>query len=140
MFKIFYFPDKTHLYCHDESLTRQSDKDACDINFIVNNFLKNNVLTHVNPSSPNYGDFSDYGDLRSSLEKLSNVEEFFSNLPSSIRYKFGNDFVNFYEFASDPSNRDELVSMGLVPTSNVENNSVETPSPSEDKKKSDAPS
>ena len=35
------------LYCEDVSLTKQSFKDECDINNIMNKWVKNGILTHV---------------------------------------------------------------------------------------------
>lgn len=109
------------------SLTDQSSKAQCDIGNILNRYVETGMLTHVNPRSPltgevklssdgvPYYDFTSApDDYRSSVEFIERARQSFAALPAAVRYRFGNDPGAMLRFLSDPSNRSEAVSLGLV--------------------------
>lgn len=103
---------ETGLYCDDPSLADQSQAEECDINVIVQRF----GLTGEIPGTlitPMQGDFTEVTDYRSALEMLMEAQEAFMTLPAKVRAQFENDPHQFLEFASDPSNLDEMKAMGL---------------------------
>jgi phage internal scaffolding protein len=106
--------DATGLYCADPTLAQQNFADECDINTIVNNFMRTGVMPDE-VSRPQFGDFSGaISDYQSALNLVLAGEEAFSELPAPLRARFHNDPVEYVSFFEDPNNRDEAVRLGLV--------------------------
>lgn len=106
--------DLTSLLCEDESLTKQSFTEECDINYIVKMFGLTGKLPDVTWNPPVYGDFSGVLDYRSALDAVKAAEASFMELPPDIRFRFHNDPQAFLEFCSDEGNRGALLEMGLA--------------------------
>lgn len=98
----------------EKSLTKQSDKDKCDINAIMKKYQKTGQLP-INGSQPQYGDFSDMPDYNEALNHVLNAQEQFYNIPAEIRAQFNNDPAELIKFVDDPKNKDEAISLGLLP-------------------------
>lgn len=96
------------------SLTKQSFKKECDVNFIIKQYVKNGITPHGNPSSASFLDVSNSSDYQSALNLVISANDAFNSLPSNIRKKFGNDPVNYIEFVENPANADECRSLGLL--------------------------
>jgi phage internal scaffolding protein len=112
--------------------TEQHHKSECDIDTIIRKYDKTGLITHVNSAVAQYGDFTDVNEYQVSLNMVIDAQNAFNELPSAIRKKFGNDPGEFFEFATDPDNYDELVKLGLAnakevekPVENVEKTSTE---------------
>lgn len=96
------------------SLTQQSGKDECDINFIVER-AKRGAALPVNPREPFYGDFTQVPtDLRECLVEVKKAESAFMSLDAQVRRRFENDPAQLLDFLNDPNNRAEAISLGLV--------------------------
>lgn len=97
------------------SLTKQSDRDHCDINKI----LARQGLNIPNPTVMSYhregmyGDFSGEYDLRTMLDMIRAGEAAFATLPFKVRERFRNA-DNMLTFMSDVNNRAEAISLGLI--------------------------
>lgn len=96
------------------SLAKQSFRDEVDINNIVSRFANTGVIEHLNKYDGNYGDFTVVQPYQDALNTVMAAQEAFDSLPSKIRTRFNNDPEQFLNFATDPKNTDELVSMGLA--------------------------
>jgi len=97
----------------EKSLTVQSEKDACDINVIVENFAKTGLLPGA-AGVPAYGDFSEATvSFQEAHNIVINAQNAFNALPAKIRKEFDNDPGKFLDFVDDPKNADELIKMGL---------------------------
>lgn len=94
--------------------TKQSFKDQCDINCILRNYDKTGLITHVNDATARYGDFTEVNEYQDSLNLVIEADRAFSELPSHVRKRFGNDPGAFFEFATDPDNFDQMVELGLA--------------------------
>ena len=57
------------------SRTKQSFKEDCDVNVIVNRFVSGGELTHLNRLAPQYGDVSNAVDLQAALELVEEAWE-----------------------------------------------------------------
>jgi len=101
-----------------ESLTEQSHKDDCDINNIVKKVMKNGVIPQVAGAA--YGDFSTEIDFQTAMNIIAKGNEQFSALDARTRERFGNSPAAFLEFATDGSNAEEMVRMGLMDPKAVE--------------------
>lgn len=97
-----------------ESRTKQSFKNECDINAIIDNYTSTGVLTHVSEVVGQYLDVSEIGDYRTALHNIREVSEQFMALPSGIRAEFQNDPAQFMDFLADPSNHDRAAELGLI--------------------------
>lgn len=116
------------------SPTKQAFKDSCDINKILEKWNKGQEITHINPKTPLYGDFTQFVDLQDSINRVNAAEQAFSELPAAVRSWASNDPVRFLELATDPANEEALIEMGLLPpdssthsTSTVTSDTPETP-------------
>lgn len=104
---------KHAVYFDNPSLTKQSFKEACDINNIVEKgrlgqFVQGNTAT------PQYGDFSQCVDYQEALNKVMTAQNMFNNLPAKVRARFANNPVEIVKFIQDKKNKDEAVELGLV--------------------------
>lgn len=101
------------------SLTQQEFKDSCDINNILAKFSVQAQALGVDPSQlmpqdqGTYGDFSNLDDFQTAQNKIAFLNDQFSNLPSDVRRRFGDDLNNFVSAVSDPSRIDELGELGV---------------------------
>lgn len=105
--------DQSGLACEDCSLTIQSMAAEADINLIV----KRAGVTGEFPTSgrvPLEGDFDGVYDFHSAQNAIREAQESFNRLPAAFRARFDNDPQHFMEFAIDPANRPELVTLGLI--------------------------
>lgn len=97
-----------------ESRTKQSFKESCNINTILSQYVRTGVVQGA-ATPPTYGDLNPV-DYQSALNLIIEAEDAFSSLPSGLRKRFDNDPAEYLAFSSDPSNRDEMVKLGLIPS------------------------
>jgi phage internal scaffolding protein len=97
-----------------ESMTQEQFGDECEINNIIRSHDRNGVIEHINRGNAIYGDFSGITDFSEALDQIREAQDEFMNIPSEIREKFQNDAGQFFKFASDPSNHESLVELGLA--------------------------
>lgn len=101
------------------SLTQQEFKESCDINNILAKFSVQARALGVEPSQlmpqdqGTYGDFSQLDDFQTAQNKIAFLNDQFSNLPSDVRRKFGDDLNTFMSALSDPNRIDELGDLGV---------------------------
>ena len=101
-----------------ESMTKQSFVDDCDINTIMRRYEATGAFPdHMNQRAGRgqFGDFSDVSDFQSALNTVIAAESAFADLPARLRDRFGNDPEQLLRFLNDENNRDEAISLGLVP-------------------------
>ena len=105
---------RTQFYPKGESLTHQSMKDECDMNRIMLKWQKTGVIDHAKTFEGQYADFTHVtGDYQEHMNAVIQANEMFGTLPSTVRKRFNNDPGEFLEFVGDPSNAEEMVSLGL---------------------------
>lgn len=101
------------LHCRQETRTKQSFKDAADINIIMAGIIKGKTNDYVNPAEPHYGDFSNAQDYLTSVLQLKEAEASFDALPVKIRSRFNYDPAELMEFVDNPDNLEEGRQLGL---------------------------
>lgn len=106
----------TGLLCEDKSLTQQSAKDECDINVILDRWVRTGDLS-TSSSVPQYGDFTGFTDYHSALNTVIEAQDAFDALPAKLRARFGNDPQQLLDFVQDRDNLEEAVSLGLATVS-----------------------
>lgn len=97
----FFYPPE------EESMTKQSFKDDCDINKILARAQVTGSISHLAKYEAVYGDFEnfDYGDA---VARVARGREIFEELPSELRREFSQDPGSFFRFVNDPANKDRL--------------------------------
>lgn len=105
--------ESSGLLCEDDSRTKQSFKDECDINVIVGRFGIGEPPL-VPRKIPLQGDFHDAPSFQEVLNMQLQAAETFGALPAKVRERFGNNPVKFVEFFSDEANFDEALKLQLV--------------------------
>lgn len=111
--------------CSDESRTQQQFKTECDVNTIMAKYKKTGMINHFNKHQGFYGDFADGVDYRENLERLSRAQESFDDLPATVRKRFDNDPSKLLEFLSRKENKEEAITLGLIPKPVVAPDSME---------------
>lgn len=112
-FKTAYGPkDRVQIKCGG-GRTKQAHKDECDINLIVKQFHKTGVVNHAAKYEGNYGEFTAI-DYHEAMNAVVAAEQMFMSLPAKIRARFQNDPGGFIDWATDPSNAEEMRTMGLM--------------------------
>lgn len=103
-----------------DSLVQRHFQDECDVNLIVDRYVKTGVFDHVNETPPSYGDVSEVPtDLMASYEAVFAAEQAFMNLPSGLRKSLDNDPARLGAWLQDEKNRDDAVKYGLLAPSQV---------------------
>jgi phage internal scaffolding protein len=119
-FRTAYEPHKKYVFkTSGESLTQQHFKEECDVINIIKRHDRNGIIEHVQRGQARYGDFSEVADYREALDLVRDAQDEFMTIPSDIRKKFDNDPGKFYEFVSNPDNKEELKTMGFIETPDV---------------------
>ena len=112
-----------------ESFVQQSMKNDCDINHILKRYEKDKAITHLNRYGGRYEDVTGVVGYHEAQNAVVKANEMFLTLPARVRDRFHNDPGLFLEFATNPQNVDELVTMGLASKVHKEGEVVETPPP-----------
>lgn len=116
-------------------MTQQQFKDECDINRIMDRYLRTGVLSDpLQQRQPGtYGDFSELGDYMEHMNKVVEAREMFEALPAKVRERFANNPANMIEFVMDSDNRAEAIKLGLLEVSELTDvTSPEVSSPKEE--------
>lgn len=106
--------ERVQLVNEEDSLTKQSFQNECNINSIMKKWERSGVLPHSRSSQPCYGDFSNVTDFQSALNAVSDAQDVFMQLPAQLRARFDNDPACFLDFVDNPSNMEEMISLGLA--------------------------
>lgn len=108
--------DESGLYCADPSLTSQHFAQEADINWIVNNYVRDpNGQLPLAPVGSALVDLSEIpADYHSAMNQLRQVDGYFMQLPAAVRSQFGNDAGSLLRFLADDANRDKAVELGLL--------------------------
>lgn len=107
---------ETGLKCLDVSLTDQDGREEADINTIVQRYhLTGEIPVTRRVPFPQDVDCDEILDYRECAERLRAAQLSYESLPADVRERFGNDYVAFADYASDPKNLDQLITWGLAP-------------------------
>lgn len=97
------------------SRTKQSEREACNINSIVAKYNRTGEQPqNMRTVTPNYGDVSSVLSLHAALNLVNDSMRAFAELPSHIRDHCNNDPGQLLELASDPERLDEAIALGIV--------------------------
>lgn len=108
---------RVQLKCDDKSRTMQSEKQNCDINYILKKHAMQGIDIHkenLEANAGRYGDFIAAPEYHDAMNQILDAQNSFMELPSDVRRTFENDPAQFLAFAQDPENFDQMVEMGLA--------------------------
>lgn len=96
---------------------RQSEKDNCDINKIMERFNRTGQLPSVKQIPPRYGEAIPV-DYQTALQIVKESKDAFNQLPAKARQYFGHDPQNFMLALQDTSedNTKKLLELGILQT------------------------
>ena len=100
-------PDTVFDFKKDPPRQKQSFKDQCDINRIMDKAAQTGTLSHINQYEQQYGDFADF-DYEDSMNRIAEANSMFYDLPAETRNEFGNKPSAFLAFVNDPANKPRL--------------------------------
>lgn len=126
---IYNYKQKDGVKFKTPSLTQQQFKDECDINKIMDRYLRTGVLSDpLNMRGPGtYGDFTEMGDYQENMNKIIAAREMFDSLPSKVRNRFGNNPAEMINFVLDSSNKNEAIKLGLLKEEIIKEINVTSP-------------
>ncbi|WNK14757.1 MAG: internal scaffolding protein [Microvirus sp.] len=96
-----------------ELLTKQSEKDAADINLIVKTYGRTGAFANVNPIEPRYQDNTGVVDLVDAYQLVREAQDQFDSLPAEVRALADNNPIRFAEMLTDEGAVAALKAVGL---------------------------
>ena len=115
------------LTCLKPSMTSQEFKEECNINVLLKKYavqakLLGLPLSEVipQPTSDNFGDFTDVDDFQTAMNRVAEVNNMFSNLPADIRDQCNNKPENFLRMLHDDKRYKEFVDRGILDREQVQ--------------------
>lgn len=110
-------PD-TRIYFHDadgkvlpgSKPAKQSYKDQCDINRILDKAARTGTVSHLNKHAQFYADVADF-DYEVAQNEIAKANSAFYDLPAEVRREFGNKpgaFLSFLQTHTDEEIREKL--------------------------------
>ena len=87
---------------------------------------------NINRNPGRYVDISDITDIRDAMDRINEANDHFMDLPSNIRERFKNNPTDFYEFAMNPDNMDEMVRLGIANAPSYDEPEIEVDIPQRD--------
>lgn len=110
----FAYSHEHGLLCLDPSLAKQSFKDECDINVLIERFGIGYQVPQAGIRQPVYADFTEAVDFRSAMDAVVRARESFDALSADVRARFHHDPQEFVAFCGDVKNVDEMGKLGLL--------------------------
>lgn len=101
------------------SQANQADRDGTRVDSILKKYATRGVdsrdigLFQQHTAQMTFGVQDMEKDYQTQLNKINQVQDYFKNLPSRIREKFGNSPANMLKFMADPKNLETCQDLGL---------------------------
>lgn len=101
------------VFPEDSPFTKQEFKDESDINIILSRYNATGQMPVINQAAPQYLDVTGM-DFQTHMEVVAGAQTLFNSLPSALRNRFENDPARFLDFCSNPKNKAEMYTLGLL--------------------------
>lgn len=98
----------------NEGKTKPEFADDCDVNRIIDCFMKTGTIPNQGNFRVEYGDFSQVPDFTTAMNQLAEAGQSFDLLPAKVRDRFHNQPQNLLEFLAKVENQEEAYRMGLA--------------------------
>jgi len=93
--------------------TEQAHKKQTDMNYILRDYHATGMIKHAAKYQGRYDDVPPV-DFQEAMNLVTNAQQMFSDLPSNLRNRFGNDPAAFLGFVQNPDNAQELQKLGIT--------------------------
>lgn len=90
--------------------TKQSFKDSCDINKLLEKGARQGGLSHLERHGARYGDFASI-DWENLPMQLAEGRQVFNELPAELKREFNQDPSQFFDYVTDPQNENRLTEL-----------------------------
>lgn len=97
-----------------ESLTEQQYAEESLMINKIRKYDSQGFFDSINRNPGQFTDFTQVRDLADAIDQIEEARDAFQTIPSDVRKKFNNSASEFFNFASQESNYDELVKLGLA--------------------------
>lgn len=118
-----------------ETMTVQSEAEACDINNILKKYERTGLIDHVKEGG-RYEDLPPGLDYQEALNLVIEAKTSFEGLPAAVRKEFENDPAKFLAFVEDPENVERMGELGLlkerIPDDKVDDTKAKPSKPSQE--------
>lgn len=94
------------------SLTDESYKQECDIDFIISNFVQRGIEPPQHQID--YGKQYTSDDFANAMQTVAECKTAYECLPATEKEKFNNSVTNYLDFISDPKNLKESYEKGYI--------------------------
>lgn len=92
----------------------QSQKNASDVNTIMEQYVRTGHLPSQIQSEPRFIDNTLIPDLETAFEITQNAYNQFKTLPPEVRKAMGNDPANLESYIQDPQNQEFLIKHNVI--------------------------
>lgn len=99
---------------NEPEMTHQEFKEDCDVNVILDKYMKLGQMPQWNSRTGIYGDFSSMPSYQEAMDTVIKAQDLFMDLPVAIRQRFANDPQQLMDFLSKEENKEEAIKIGLV--------------------------
>ena len=99
--------------CVGRSRTKQSERDACNINLIMAKYVKTGLIAHVNRFGGDYS-FATSVSFHDAMNIVTKADSMFADLPAEVRRRFNGEPGEFLDFVQNPENLEEMRELGLA--------------------------
>jgi len=93
--------------------TEQSHAKQTDINYILKDYAKTGYIKHAKEHQGKYDDVTSQ-DFQEAMFLVTQAQNMFNELPSSIRKEFGQNPEEFLNFVQNKDNENYLASLGIL--------------------------
>lgn len=98
----------------EPSLTKQAEKDSCDINKVLAKCAATGTVPCSNTQMI-FGNFASGADYHQIMSITTAAQQEFNQLPVDLRTRFENSVEKYIDFVLDKKNRREAAELGLIP-------------------------
>ncbi|WNK14671.1 MAG: internal scaffolding protein [Microvirus sp.] len=95
-------------------LTDDSQEQSCNINFIVERYVRTGIPPAYKQGTATYDDFTEAPTFQEALEIIKDAQEQFNGLPAAVRTRFKGDPGEFLAFVANRDNLEEAHDLGLL--------------------------
>lgn len=108
-------PIHTETVPRGASLTQQQYKEDCDVNLIMEKYMKLGQMPPFDPDQVVYGDMTSLPSYQEALDVVKKAGDLFLEIPAQIRQRFGNDPQQLMDFLASEKEDDiaESYKLGL---------------------------
>lgn len=100
------------------SVTKQAHKDECDVNKVVERYMKTGDINAINTISNPNGRFLDASltqDFKASMDQVESMKSLYNSRPDiQSQFPFVGQFLAAFDTAADPKQQKKLVKLGLL--------------------------